>query len=75
VRFYCFTIPGLEDVSAGEIVSRLPGARVEEKKQGIVFFAYQEDLRPLLIPAECPVLWTGMNASGDGFRKGAQPPS
>jgi len=48
VRFYCFTIPGLEDVSAGEIVSRLPGARVEEKKQGIVFFAYQEDLRPLL---------------------------
>mgnify|MGYP000091241308 CR=1 FL=1 len=25
--------------------------------------------------AKCPVLWAGMNANGDGFRKGGLSPS
>ena len=48
MRFYCFTTPGLEEVSAGEIVGRLAGARVEQKRPGVVFFEYGGDPRLLL---------------------------
>ncbi|MEW6751832.1 MAG: methyltransferase domain-containing protein [Candidatus Latescibacterota bacterium] len=48
MRFYCFTVPGLEGVAAAEIGRCLPGARLAERLPGVVFFAHEGDPSPLL---------------------------
>ncbi len=48
--FYCFTTWGLEQIAAGEIRRRLPGAKVRGggKGKGVVHFEYGGDVRALL---------------------------
>jgi tRNA (guanine6-N2)-methyltransferase len=48
VRFYCQTIPGLEQITADEIAARLPAAALEETDRGVVFFSYSGHPGPLL---------------------------
>ena len=48
MRFYAFTLSGLERIAAGEISGCLPGAQVVKVRPGVVFFEYPGDPGPML---------------------------
>ena len=52
-------------------------AHVEQRRVGMIAVVLCAAVAIIIYenPVEYPVLWTGMNASGDGARKGMQPPS
>ena len=48
MRFYAFTLPGLEEIAAGELRQCLEEVRIEQQGEGMVCFTFEGDPRQLL---------------------------